>query len=76
MSCLKSAAGYLMCQPSASTAHLLNAVGVGAGGIGDGGNNAVGFNVGTNGATAPKLTLNVKQFGEDCVSSSDCNVSK
>lgn len=89
MSCLKSAAGNLMCQPSASTAHLLNAVGgvVGAAGIGvgDGGvlggsaaasNNAVGFDVGANMATAPKLTLNTKQFGEDCISSSDCNVSK
>ncbi|XP_036216843.2 uncharacterized protein spab isoform X2 [Bactrocera oleae] len=89
MSCLKSAAGNLMCQPSASAAHLLNAVGgvVGAAGIGvgDGGvlggsaaasNNAVGFDVDANMATAPKLTLNTKQFGEDCLSSSDCNVSK
>ncbi|XP_039953510.1 loricrin isoform X1 [Bactrocera tryoni] len=88
MSCRKSAAGNLMCQASASTAHLLNAVGggVGAAGVsvGDGGslvaggasNNAVGFNVGANMATAPKLTLNAKQFGEDCISSSDCNVSK
>ncbi|XP_011186960.2 loricrin [Zeugodacus cucurbitae] len=81
MSCLKTSAGNLMCQPSASTAHLLNAVGGGGVGVGADvgggvGNSAVGFNVGANMATAPKLTLNMKQFGEDCVSSSECNVSK
>ncbi|XP_036331835.1 uncharacterized PE-PGRS family protein PE_PGRS54-like [Rhagoletis pomonella] len=85
MSCLKTAAGNLMCQPSATAVHLLNGVGVGGGGgvataaaagVGGVGNNAVSLNVGTNIATVPKMALNVKQFGEDCVSSSDCNVTK
>ncbi|CAD7014546.1 unnamed protein product [Ceratitis capitata] len=76
MSCLKSAAGNLMCQPSASTTHLLNGIGgggdVGIGGVSSVGNNAVGANI----VTAPKMSLNVKQFGEDCATSSDCNVAK
>ncbi|XP_053964857.1 uncharacterized PE-PGRS family protein PE_PGRS54 isoform X2 [Anastrepha ludens] len=79
MSCLKSAVGNLMCQPSTSTIHLLNGVGGGGvdgAGVGGVGNNAIGLKVGTNIGIAPKFALNVKQFGEDCVSSSDCNVAK
>ncbi|XP_067630342.1 uncharacterized protein spab [Eurosta solidaginis] len=87
MLCLKSVAGNLMCQPSTSTIHLFNNIGANSGnsndvgvdgtnmggGVGVG-NNAVGLNNGAN--ISPNMPLNVKQFDEDCISSSDCNVAK